>query len=72
MLAKIEPLPGADAQRTQVFIHKVITSHPQDYASLDGWQGSARWKLRETVTVVNRHGFWMERAWGEARGYDGG
>jgi hypothetical protein len=40
-LAKIEPLPGADAQRTQTFIREVITAHPQDYASPDGWQEQA-------------------------------
>ena len=40
-LAKIEPLPGADAQRTQAFIREVIVAHPQDYASPDGWQEQA-------------------------------
>lgn len=40
-LAKIEPLPRADARRTQAFIREVIAAHPQDYASPDGWQEQA-------------------------------
>jgi hypothetical protein len=40
-LAKIEPLPRADARRTQAFIREVIAAHLQDYASPDGWQEQA-------------------------------
>jgi hypothetical protein len=41
-LAKIEPLPGADAQRTQAFIREVIAAHPQDYARRDNeWHEQA-------------------------------
>ena len=40
-LIEVEPLNPGDPARVQALIREVISAHPQDYASPDGWQEQA-------------------------------